>query len=89
MIVTVASNKKERRIHFRTSLQQAGDLGHRNSRPTTTTEVQNPGGEEDTRQEKLRAIPGKKSGLINRCQMGVQLIQNRIGGKKRKNVKSK
>lgn len=57
--------------------------------PPTTTEVQNPGGEEDTRQEKLRAIPGKKSGLISRCQMEVQLIQNRIGGKKRKNVKSK
>lgn len=40
-----------------------------------------------TSKEQLKAIPGKRSDLISRWQMEVQLIQNGIWGKKRKAVR--
>ena len=80
--VTAASNRKEGRKHFRACLE-AWFRAQRNSR--LAHHHRNNQGE--TRKEQLRAIPGKKLGLISKCHIEVQLIQNGIWGKKTKAVR--
>lgn len=81
-IVTVAIERQGEAI-----VGQAGDLGHRGiPDPPTPTEVKKLGGEGETRKEQLKAILSERSGLISRCQMEVQTIQDGIWGKKRKAV---
>lgn len=82
LAVTTASNRKEGRNHFRASLA-AWFGAWRNSRPAHHHRSK----QEETRKEQLRAIPGKKWGLISRCHVEVQLIQNGIWGKKTKAVR--
>lgn len=82
LTVTAAGNREEGRNHFRTSLA-AWFGAWRNSRPAH----HHRSNRQETRKEQMRAIPGKKLGLISRCHIEVQLIQNGIWGKKTKAVR--